>query len=253
MLRIDYLCNLMKIKIAVSTLFLFLFAIAAPLRAQYSSSWWGIRAGVNLANEAITTPENATVGIKPGILGGLTFEHWFDETWGINASLLYNQKGTSEVYATSAANREIDTTGKENFKLYSGNDDYTLSYLEIPVLLKFSFGEGDIRPYISAGPSFGVLLGASETATGDLMPVTDLKSFLQSVDVSIYGGLGLVDEIYQGPMITFDAGYAAGLTKIYKSSPSRVATDGRPFPDPIDPATAKSGDIRITIGAMWKL
>lgn len=244
----------MNKKIAVSTSFLLLFAFVLPLRAQYATSWWGLRAGVNLASESITAPENSTVGIKPGVVGGLTFEHWFNDTWGLNASLLYIQKGAGEVYATSAGNREIETdTVNKTYTLYSGNDNYTLSYLEIPVIIKFSFGEGDIRPYVAAGPSFGFLLGASETATGNLQPATDFKSNLQSVNVSLYGGLGLSDELYHGPMITFDAGYAAGLTKIYKSSPPRFATDGHSFPQPIDPATAKSSDILITLGLMWRM
>ncbi|HET6400721.1 MAG TPA: porin family protein [Candidatus Kapabacteria bacterium] len=257
----------MKIKIAISTSFLLLFTVTGTLRAQYATSWWGLRAGVSLASESITVPDNATVGIKPGVLGGLAYEHWFDDTWGLNASLLYDQKGVSEVYATSAGARVKNNGAGPG--IYSGNDDFTLSYLEIPVVIKFSFGEGDIRPYVAAGPSFGLLLGGSESPTGDLAPVTDLKSYLQPINVSFYGGLGLSDELYHGPMITFDAGYAGGLTKIYKSNPPgatitnsdgsvtytnpRMATDGQVFPHPIDPTNAKSSDILITVGIMWRM
>ncbi len=243
----------MKIKIAISTSFLLLFAIAGPLRAQYASSWWGVRAGVNIASENITTPDNATINMKVGALGGLAYEHWFDDTWGFNASILFDQKGASEVYATSANNREVPLGNGNLSQPYSGNDNFTLNYLEVPLVLQFSFGEGNIVPYIAAGPAFGFLLSASESTTGQIAPVPNLKSYLQTVDVSIYGGLGLEDEIYHGPTITFDAGYAAGLTKVYKSSPTRFATDGKAFPAPIDPTTAKSSDIEITLGIMWPI
>ncbi|HZK75286.1 MAG TPA: porin family protein [Candidatus Kapabacteria bacterium] len=247
----------MNKKTAISASLLLLFAIAGPLRAQYASSWWGLRAGVNLANESITIPNNfdASIGIKPGVIGGLVFEHWFDDTWGFSASLLFDQRGTSAVYASSAVNREIEIdTANKTYKLYSGNDNFSLSYLEIPLMLKYSFGEGDIRPYIAIGPSFGFLVSASESVTGDLTPISTLKDSVQSFHASIYGGLGLADELYHGPMITFDAGYAAGLTKIFKTTPnSRAATDGRPFPQPIDLSSAKASDIVITVGIMWKL
>ena len=242
----------MKMKIAVSTSFLLLFAITIPLHAQYATSWWGIHAGVNLASETVTTPDDATVGIKPGVVGALMFEHWFDGTWGLSAGILFDQRGSSDVYATSAANR-IKNNG-EGPGIYSGNDDFTLSYIEIPVLLKYAFGEGDIRPYIAVGPSFGYLASASESTTGDLAPISNLKDSLQKFHVAIYGGLGLSDELYHGPMLTFDAGYAAGLTKIFKTTPkSRTATDGQLFPASVDLSSAKSSDILITIGAMWKL
>ncbi|MFI5201461.1 MAG: porin family protein, partial [Candidatus Kapaibacterium sp.] len=248
---------LMNKKIAISTSFLLLFTVTGTLRAQYATSWWGLRAGADLANESLTPPDNASVGMRAGALGGLVFEHWFNDTWGLGAGLLYDQKGASETYASSAYNREI-TVGSVT-TLYSGTDNFTLSYLEVPVLLKFSFGEGDIRPYIAAGPSFGFLLSASENTTsvapneGTIAPIDNLKSYMQSLDVSIYGGLGLADEIYHGPMLTFDAGYAAGMTKIFKSNPTRVATNGQSFPAPIDLSTAKSADIVIAIGILWRM
>ncbi len=249
----------MNKKIAISTSFLLLFTFAGTLRAQYASSWWGLRAGVNLANESLTAQDNSSVSMKAGALGGLVFEHWFNDTWGLSASLLFDQKGASEQYASSAYNREITSDSGKVTTLYSGTDDFSLSYLEIPVLLKFSFGEGDIRPYIAAGPSFGVLLGASESTSsvaaneGTIAPIDNLKSYVQGLDISIYGGLGLADEIYHGPMLTFDAGYASGLTKIFKSTPPRVATNGQSFPASIDLSTAKSADIVIAIGVLWQL
>ncbi len=268
-------------KLAFSSFALVFLLAAAPLRAQYSSSWWGVRAGVNLANESVTLPDNTTANFNAGLIAGLAYEHWFDDTWGLDVSLLFDQKGVQEAYSGSAVNRQIPV-GTDSTNLFAGNDNFNLSYLELPIVIKYSFGEGDIKPYIDAGPTFGFLVGASEStsatsnAKGIIAPVGPpqlpaLKSELNSLDMGVYVGLGITDELYNGPMLLFDAGYSFGLTKIYKNVPTtnytdpnhpsspaqveplRYATDGTVFPYPVDPTNAKSGDLRIVIGAMWRL
>jgi hypothetical protein len=213
--------------------------------------WAGIRAGANLASESFDSiPLNASTGIKTGLIGGLSVEYWIDNNWAISSGILFDQKGTDEQYSANASNRQIPMgTGT----IYSGTDNFSLNYLEIPILLKYALGQGVIRPYICAGPSIGELLNASETVSGNIQQLSDLKSDLQSTDISIYAALGLMDEVYHGPILLFEAGYASGITSIYKSTPTRIATDGTNFPDPITPASVKSGDIRVTVAAMWPL
>ena len=250
-------CNAMKYHFLKSILVLsifFLMPIVAS--AQFSlptiggTTWIGLRAGVNVAGETFDSiPLNASAGLKIGAVGGLAIDHWFDNNWAISLGILFDQKGTDEQYSPNASNRE----SKTGSTIYSGTDDFNLSYLEIPILLKYAVGQGTIRPYVCAGPSFGELLSASETVSGNIQQLSNLKSDLQSTDVSIYAALGLMGQIYQGPILLFEAGYATGVTNIYKSTPIRIATDGTNFPDPITPSTVKSGDIRVTIGAMWQL
>ena len=252
----------MKTNFLKSIVFLSLF-FAMPIVAsaqQFAlpsiggTMWLGVRAGANFANEtSITPPANATTSIVTGGIGGLEIELWFDNSWAVSAGFLYDQKGVGEQYANSAQNREVGNI------IYSGNDNFSMSYIEIPVLLKYTLGRGSVRPYLAAGPSIGSLLSANETASGTIAPLSDLKSDLQSIDLSVYGAVGLIDQIYHGPILSFEVGYAAGMSKIFKLSPTRFvvsqtpATDGLRFPDPIDPSSAKSGDFRVTIGAMWQL
>src|SRR5436309_2131965 len=73
--------------------------------AQYSSSWLGVRAGVNFANESVDVPDGASTGFKFGPLGGIIFDHFFDENWGISASLLYDAKGIHENYGAASQAR----------------------------------------------------------------------------------------------------------------------------------------------------
>lgn len=233
------------------------FSVPIVALAQFSvasiggTAWIGVRAGANLASESFDSiPLNASTGIKTGLIGGLSFEYWIDNNWAVSAGILFDQKGTDEQYSPNASNRQIPTgTGP----IYSGTDNFSLNYFEIPILLKYALGTGTIRPYICAGPSFGELMSASESVTGSIEPLTDLKSDLQSTDISIYAALGLMDEVYHGPILLFEAGYANGFTNIYKSNPQRTATNGNPFPFPIPLATVTSGDIRVTIAAMWPL
>jgi len=217
--------------------------------AQYSSSWIGVRAGASIASEAIDLPDGASSSFKIGPIGGIEYDHWFNENSGISASVLYTAKGINENYGAAADSRVVGNT------IYSGDDNFSFNYIEIPIVYKLSFGYGDIKPYVFAGPSIGMLLSASEAPTETIPPVNDLKSHLNTLDISAYFGAGIIDRIYQGPTIFLDLGYAAGLTKVYKEPPPERTPGGpqQAFPLPIDPTNAKSSDIRVTIGVMWKI
>jgi hypothetical protein len=248
-------CKAMKYHFFKSLFFLSVFfSMPVVASAQFSvaliggSMWIGVRAGANLASESFDSiPLNASTGMKTGLIGGISLEYWLDNNWAVSSGIVFDQKGTDEQYSSNASNREVGNT------IYSGTDDFSLNYLEIPILLKYALGVGVIRPYICAGPSLGELLSASETVSGNIEQLSNFKSDLQSTDISIYAALGLMDQVYHGPILLFEAGYASGVTSIYKSTPARTATDGTNFPDPITPASVKSGDIRITIAAMWPL
>jgi len=209
---------------------------------QSPSTWLGFRAGTSIASENFDAPPGgATTGLKFGITGGLDFEHWFGETWGVSAGLLYKQSGVNEQYASSSSAR--GTAGHDT----SGNDNFTLNYLEIPVLLKMAFGFGSVRPFLFAGPSFGFLSSASEATDGNITPVSNLKSDLQNMEISIYFGGGVMGRMDRGPAILFDAGYETGLTKVFKTEPVRQ------FSSPYNLSSAISNEIIVTIGLLWGL
>ena len=228
--------------------FFVLISLSTASKAQYSSNWVGVRLGANFGGESIdSTYDNATNSLKFGILGGAQFDHWFDDNWGVGIGLLFDQKGTSELYAQASVNNQVKQPDG-NYITYSGNDNYTLNYLEIPIVFKAAFGDGDVKPYLFAGPSIGILLSASDKTDNNIPPVTNLKTYLNSTDISIYFGGGFLDKLNTNEAFFFDAGYSAGLTKIYKTAPDRT-----PLPLPVQHLTSKSGDIRITVGMMWAM
>ncbi len=65
-----------------------------------------------------------------------------------------------------------------------------LSYLELPLFLKFSAQKGAVRPYVIAGPSIGYLLSAKAKSDGE---EEDIKDSFKNVDfgIGVGGGLAL--------------------------------------------------------------
>ena len=80
---------------------------------------------------------------------------------------------------------------------------FDLSYLEIPVLLKYSVGK-DLRPYIVLGPSIGINLSSTVGAKisgpwfGELEVTADGGNIVRDIECSLEFGAGVsyqVDEI----------------------------------------------------------
>ena len=251
--KIDYIAVLMRF-ISLGIIAFFTVFVARTASAQYfegaigSTTWIGVEGGLSLASETFdSVPQNSIPNLKTFGIFGIHAEHWFSNHFGVGLAVLYDGKGVEEDYSAAASNR--DTFGT----IYSGSDNFSMSYLEIPIILKYSLGNGTVRPYLFAGPSFGFLLSASESASGQLASVSNIKSFLKSSDLSIYGGIGLMDEIERGPIISLEIGFASGVKDLFQSVPLRVTTDGHPFPEPIDVTGAKSNDFRILLGAEWPI
>jgi hypothetical protein len=207
---------------------------------QRASTLVGLRFGTSIASESgAALPGGASTGLKFGFVFGPEIEHWFSGNWAISSGLFLVQKGVDQQYAPSSIER-----GTANHDT-SGNDNFSMNYIEVPILVKVAFGYGDIRPYIFAGPSIGFLLSASEVTDGTIPPIGNLKSDLNSIDYSVCFGLGVMGRIYRGPAITFEAEYETGLAKVFKNEPYR------PFSQPIGQTSATSSEIIVTLGLMW--
>jgi len=111
----------------------------------------GARVGANIGNEAAdslsSVASNSTV---LGMLGGLQFDYLLDDTWALSLQVLYDQNGASSRYNSDFA------TGYVNMNL---------NYIEIPLVLRMSFGTGELRPYVFIGPSMGILLSGIQNTS----------------------------------------------------------------------------------------
>jgi len=87
-------------------------------------------------------------------------------------------------------------------KIGVGNqtEDYKLTYLNVPVMLKYRFVQGF---YLEAGPQIGFKVG-------DNLPDQTTDDFAKSMDLSIAGGLGYHFKMGLG----IGARYTAGISKV---------------------------------------
>ncbi len=99
---------------------------------------------------------------------------------------------------------------------------YKLNYIEIPVLVKYSFQAGPVRPCVFAGPSFAYLLKARvgsqidyfDGAEGsDYESYQDFEDYFKKSDFGAVGGIGVEYKLSQ-VILSLEARYRLGLTDI---------------------------------------
>lgn len=85
------------------------------------------------------------------------------------------------------------------------------SYVELPVLLKYTAGDGSVRPILFAGPSVALNLDAETHAEfGDMEETTDIKDEISDIDLGVALGAGL--ELGDG--LSVEGRYTLGLTDV---------------------------------------
>lgn len=161
----------------------------------------GIKGGVNFANLSGTdAPPNSKTLM--GFAAGGYLEISLPLLFTIQPEILYSQKGTTFDQGFFGVN--IKTTEK-------------LNYLEIPVLVKYSFPVPVLKPSLYAGPAMGILLSAkTKTETVGLSREEDIKSQTTSTDFGLVVGASAHVAI-----ITLDVRYTSGLTTIDKNGTTK--------------------------------
>jgi hypothetical protein len=141
---------------------------------------FGIKGGVNMAK--FTGSDAGDNDYKIGAVGG-AFACLDLIAFKVQPEILYSQKGAK--YTILGAT------------LYEKHD-----YVEIPVLLKFSFGKL-IVPSIYAGPAAGLLMSAKLTNGGSL----DIKDEIKGTDLGLVFGA----EVKTPAKLSVDARYTMGM------------------------------------------
>jgi opacity protein-like surface antigen len=115
---------------------------------------------------------------------------------------------------------------------------YTLDFLEIPIMVRATLGWGAVRPYLFAGPNFGIRLKASSdnTSAGGSQSY-NVKDQIGSTNVSIEVGAGVGYKFAENTTLTGDARYSYGLVNLSR-------TDGDSW---------KTRDVRVMIGLLFRL
>jgi hypothetical protein len=142
----------------------------------------GVKAGTNISNFTGASNEadlkaKTLVGFHAGAFVSL----FIGNNFAIQPEVLFSTQGA-----------KIEQTG-------SDNTDYKLSYINVPVMLKYRFTGGF---YLEAGPQVGFKTNEKVDGTSE--------DFAKSTDLSIAGGLG-----YHSPIgLGIGARYTAGLSKL---------------------------------------
>jgi hypothetical protein len=142
---------MIQYKIAILLLLSLVFVNSSAQRTPYDSEvYWGLTAGAT-ASTVYFKPQ-VDQGILIGYNGGAVFRYIGRKNLGLQAEILYSQRGWKEL-----------------------NNLYTrqLNYIEIPFLTHFNFGT-NFRSFINFGPKFSYLL-SEEVLVNNTINSTELQ------------------------------------------------------------------------------
>ena len=208
-------------KMSVFLVVLLALCMVLPASAQMNL---GVLGGLNLANLS-WDPEMEGLDLSNLIVFGIggVLDYNLNESVAFHLEPMYLLKGC-----------------KGEGEVYDIKVEVKLAYLEVPVMLKYSFVANDIKPYIMAGPTIGLNLSAKQKITASGVSVEeDVKDDAKNIDFGLGFGAG-VSLPMGNNSIFVEARYALGLTNIND--------------DPDDPDTnVKTKGIQIFAGITFPL
>ena len=161
----------------------------------------GPRIGLNLSTFGMDAKDYT---LRPGVTAGAFLMYSSLNHFGISGDVLYSQMGGK--YA-DPANSQANT-----FK-------QRINYLEVPIALRYFLTlNGNFRPNVFFGPSFGFKLNAKRTnyiAQGIAQPDFDNSSEFRSMDLGLIAGFQLnFKGLGERQRFLIDARYRYGLSDI---------------------------------------
>ena len=158
--------------------------------AQAQDTRFGLKGGLTMYSmETSVMGFSETSDNKLGFTGGLFVEKPFSDMFSLQFEALFVQKG-----------------GEDSDEVW-GDESLTLSYVDIPVLLKVNIPlDGDTTPYVYGGGFFGYLIDASEEANGE---THDIGEFFNDFNYGVAFGAGV-----SFGMFNLDVRYDMGLANI---------------------------------------
>ena len=238
----------------IAVLVLFAFLVAAPAMAfEHStvkkhhaaeasdddSNIIGFQSGIGIAGANFGEPQGVqspNSGSRVLLNMGAFYEHRFIPYFGFRAELDFSQRG----YSLSDNNAQVNDPN-------AASNNYTLSYLEIPLLMKTQFKAGIVTPYFATGPFFGFLVGknlsVSQGGQTEDQPITNVNSFNFGIDF----GAGCAIEVARHFNIEIGARYSMGLINLESTPQGQVAQPGQ------DTETIKSNSIQIMTGLAYSI
>jgi hypothetical protein len=158
---------------------------------------------------------------KPSGNFGIALIYSGKSNFGFGADLKYSFEGGKREYVTTAVGTQFTTT-----------EEAKLDYIRLPLKAMFFMGKYGqrVRPKISVGPSFGLLVGGKtnvKTVSQTGAVVSDIKYESEDMwdkwDVGINGSIGLNYRLVKNTWFSADLAYVHGLTDIRKDDKKAMA------------------------------
>ena len=159
--------------------------LMTPLAAAWSQVSFGIKAGVNIANQAY---KSSGISISPSSLAGFH--------GGVYLNAKFGKFGLQPEAYFSMAGAKFD------------NDKVNFNYISVPILFRYN-----VTDFLNLhlGPQFGILVSAKSTS-GSI--TADIKDQANTLDFGVAGGIGL--DLPFG--LSAGLRYVAGLANIQKDT-----------------------------------
>ena len=179
----------------------------------------GVKAGPTFANYSGAGSTNigtvsGNAGTLIGYSVGVTFNAAINNLFSINPEALVLQGGSK-------------------FSAGSNSFQTRVTYVQVPVLLRFNFGNEGYQFYVNGGPYLGYAAtgtykisstdnGVTTDQSGDIKFNSDGDGF-NRLELGVAVGLGLGAKVGPG-MLGVDLRYQQGLTRLQSSTDARGAT-----------------------------
>jgi hypothetical protein len=173
---------------------------------------FGPRVGVNLASQKAVGGDakdereefNETVKYNAGIQAGAVVNVAVNDLFSFQPELLFSQKGF----------KVKESEGGDSFELVR-----KASYLEVPVLAKFTFGTETLTGFSTMGPYAGYWMGGNESVKFNSTEMSEDIDFdkddYNRLDVGASFGVGLAYKMGAGAL-NLDIRYNFGLSDVNK-------------------------------------
>ena len=223
------------------------FLLAMPAEAQ--DPWRiGFRAGLNLASPEISGTGIDTCG-KTSFSGGVLVERRLGNGLSLESGVLVVQRRWDLEYEVLFGTGDSPETAYVRMRSES-----VMRSLELPVLLKATFGHGDLRPWVAAGPVLEIHLSSqSDTVVLEDGPgieagqaaSSSTDDFYRNAVLGFEAAAGLDFRVAERTKIHLDVRGSPGLSNLLASAPPpNYSYDGR---------YVRSNDVRILAGVSFGL
>jgi hypothetical protein len=173
----------------------------------YSQFNLGIKGGATFSNiiydQKPFQQNTVETQIKPGIMGGITFQYINQKNAGLQFELLYIQKGF---------NTKFDSANNTQY-------ERSIDYISLPFLMHVSFGKKKFQVSLILGPYGSYAISSKETLTDGTQKTDRTYQFDPEVDnrfeFGLQGGVGFRNKFNFG-IIEVQGNLSFTFTSLYR-------------------------------------